>query len=485
VSLRDDVRRWDVPGGVALWSSLTGRHVIVAPESLSPMAPPLEARLKRLGMLGDVDAARLVVVRSRWPLLRPQQSQLWHPVPSVRTAGGHAWTARPLSDEALRLWRAINDARTVADVAAKAGLSLPQALEILSGWTSPEVQAVQLRDAPPSPREPLWHLLATPREAGRRTSDQRGDHGQTTLTEWHLAIENGDRHFDDVETTVAHALGLPHPALRGRPYGLALREALLFRGPGFQPGRILEVGCGDGEMAASFTSDPVGPGFQPGLYVRCDLSPELLRTQAKRAPHTLGVLGDGARLPFRDASFDLVLSNEVIADLSAVPEGLAADRIDRYGLPRGDGAYNLGAWQLVEEIARVLKPGGSAFVSEFGSLDEAPEEAVQLDHPEVSIHFGHLLSVARQNGLEAEVVRLDDLLGVDLTARQLARPHHEGLRAMMRAEGRHLPARAWTPETLAATLPWPVEGLAWVPMSEPGAGPLVTRFYALLATKKP
>lgn len=470
MTLRDDVLRWDVPGGVALWSSLTGRHAIVAPESLSPLAPPLEARLKRLGMLGDVDAARLVVIRSRWPLLRPQQSELWHPVPSVRTAGGHAWTSRPLSDEALRLWRAINDARTVADVAAKAGLPLRQALEILSGWTSPEVQAVQLRDAPPSPREPLWHLLATPRAAGRRTSDQRGDHGQTTLTEWHLAIENGDRHFDDVETTVAHALGLPHPALRGRTYGQALGDALGDR----VRGRVLEVGCGDGEMAAAF-------GWAP--YVRCDLSPELLRTQAKRAPHTLGVLGDGARLPFRDSSFDLVLSNEVIADLSAVPEELAADRIDRYGLPRGDGAYNLGAWQLVEEIARVLKPGGSAFVSEFGSLDEAPEEAVQLDHPEVSIHFGHLLSVARQNGLDAEVVRLDDLLGVDLTARQLARPHHEGLRAMMRAEGRHLPARAWTPETLAATLPWPVEGLAWVPMSEPGAGPLVTRFYALLARK--
>jgi len=51
----------------------------------------------------------------------------------------------------------------------------------------------------------------------------------------------------------------------------------------------------------------------------------------------------------------------------------------------------------------------------------------------------------------------------------------------MRSADQHLQARAWTPQTL--TLPWAVEGLEWVPLSDEGPGPLITRFMALLIQK--
>lgn len=481
--------QWPLGDEIVLWSATTGRHARIAPETLTRLdeLEVVRTRLAGLGLVGRVDAEDLVAVRSKLVLLRPDRPSLWLPLPGVRTAGGHGWTERPLTAAELATWRAINDARTVRAVAEHAGVGLVDALAFLRTLTAPDVQAAQLRDRPPHPRDAsLWHLVAPERPLAARTADQRGAAGETTLTAWHLAIADGERHFDDVETTVAHALGLPHPALGGQRYGERLHDALAARGWLDGARTIAEVGCGDGELALAWlTRWP-----DPARYLRIDLSPELLRTQRRRVPRSPGVLGDAAALPLRDGSIDWVLSNEVIADLSAAPWGPeVAERVARYGLERlpGEGPYNLGAWRFLEEIARVLAPGGRAFLSEFGELDAPPEEAVQLDHPEVSIHFGHLVGVARGLGLQAEVVRLDDLLGLDPSARQLARLHYEGLRAMARASGLHLSARAWTPETLLppqGTLPWPVEGLAWVPLTEPGPGPLVTRFHALLVHRE-
>ena len=70
-----------------------------------------------------------------------------------------------------------------------------------------------------------------------------------------------------------------------------------------------------------------------------------------------------------------------------------------------------------------------------------------------------------------------ELLGADLHARQLERRCYQGLRALAAAEGWSLEARAYEPHTL--TLPRPVEGLRWVPTSDEGPGPLITRFEAL------
>ncbi len=436
---------------------------------------PLEDRLRRLDLVDGPgpDPARWIPVRSRLPLLRPDTPAVWCPVPAVHTAGGHAWRARTLSAEELAIWRAVDGRRTGGEVAARAGVALRAVADLWAWATDPGVQAGQWRDVPVDPRDPsLLRLVGVPRESGSRSDHQRDEDGATTLVRWHLELSAVNTHFDDVETTVAHAHALPHPALGGRRYGEALADALA----PWPDGLVVEIGCGTGDLAAAVTNRI------RNRYLRVDLAPALLRLQADRAPETLGVAADGTRLPLRDGSVARVISNEVIADLEASPRPDPAE-LAAWGIHREPRTYNVGAMRMIAEIARVLAPGGSAFVSEFGDPTAPPEEAVQLDHPEVSIRFDDLVAVARECGLRARVARLDELLGFDLGATQLARIHHEGLRAMRRAEGGSLPARAWTPGQLADALPWPVEGLRWAPISEPGAGPLVTRFWALLLEK--
>jgi SAM-dependent methyltransferase len=257
---------------------------------------------------------------------------------------------------------------------------------------------------------------------------------------------------------------------------------------------VLEIGCGDGELSRDWNEAATRRGYSPH-YLRADLSPELLNTQRTAAPGTFGVQADAVALPFPDSSFDLIISNEVIADLKAAPyplsgaskqlESAIESRIHRYDLrfDEGPALVNIGAWMMLEELCRVLKPGGFGWVSEFGDLVSEPEQATQLDHPETSIHFGRLLQVAHSLGLEACCVPLGDFLQLDYQAEQLSRGSWHALRALARAEALHLPARAWTPATLQGQLPMALNGLRWVPMWDEGPGPLISRFLALIIRK--
>jgi SAM-dependent methyltransferase len=492
----------EAAGGPVLWSARTGRSLPVSraalealadwPEGLapSPTLAPFVTRLAAHGLLGADDSPvdALYACRSRLPLLFPATPCLWVPVPTEHPAGGHPWRALPIEAHEVALWRAFNGARTVAAAAAHAGVDVAAARRFLTRLTGPDVQAVQLRTAPLARRDPsLERLVAPARDAHPARADgMYGSHGETRLEPWHAShVVHGPTHFDNVETTVAHAFALPHPALDGEPFGARLHDVLAARGAVPADGLIVEIGPGDGELGEAF----LARAARPLDYLRVDASPELLRTQRQRMPGTREALGSATALPVPDRGVQLVLCNEVIADLTAVPwdggadaEGPArevAERVRSYGLPLlpGRAWYNLGAWKLVEELARVLAPGGTAYVSEFGTLDESPEEATQLDHPEVSIHFGHLQAVAEALGLRARVEPMAELLKFDMSAQQLSRHSYEALRARCAAEGRHLPARAGSPATLR--LPWPVEGLHWVPLSERGPGPLLTRFHAL------
>lgn len=81
--------------------------------------------------------------------------------------------------------------------------------------------------------------------------------------------------------------------------------------------RVLDAGCGDGQVLASFAreSDLHGIDFSPAMAARA----------ARRG--LVPVCGDLTRLPFRDASFDVVMCAEALTCLprpaDAVP-GLAA-----------------------------------------------------------------------------------------------------------------------------------------------------------------
>lgn len=109
-------------------------------------------------------------------------------------------------------------------------------------------------------------------------------------------------------------------------------------------GRILDVGCGTGDLAREFT------GF--GAVVGCDFSMPMLALASRKIAGRLEdrkvfLLGaDGLLLPFGNGAFDGVVSAFVLRNLADASRGL-------------------------REMRRVLKPGGVLGVLDFG-IPRAP-----------------------------------------------------------------------------------------------------------------
>jgi hypothetical protein len=175
-----------------------------------------------------------------------------------------------------------------------------------------------------------------------------------------------------------------------------------------------------------------------------------------------------------DATFDLVLANEMAGDLPArqltradiglAADGGTADRAKLRALSRTAADLGVvvddapepfylqtGAIDLIARIATWLAPGGTALVTEFGDVAAWPRMSTQLDHPELSTHFGHLTQAARGAGLTAKVEFVIDLLDFDRTLRGLAttRSQFRALRALAADAGVDLAKIGYTPELLA------------------------------------
>ncbi len=213
--------------------------------------------------------------------------------------------------------------------------------------------------------------------------------------------------FDEVECTISHLFRWPHPALGGRRYGEALLQGLAARGLGPGKSGVVEIGGGAGHLAETAFRGNAGP-FTRARWTSLDLSPALLAAQRLRLrehPGFSGLRADALDLPLRARSVDgLVLANEVIADL-----------------PVADGR-NVGAVRLVQQLSRVLAPGGAALLTEFGGdFEPGPVRLYAAggkgEHTEWSIDFRALRAAARDAGLDAEEVPLHELIGADLEMR--------------------------------------------------------------------
>lgn len=90
--------------------------------------------------------------------------------------------------------------------------------------------------------------------------------------------------------------------------------------------RVLDVGCGTGQSRRIYAG-------HAGLYVGIDLSQGALRLARARFPESIWINADATRLPFADASFDIVAFSSV---LHHIPD---------YG-------------PALAEARRVLRPGG-------------------------------------------------------------------------------------------------------------------------------
>jgi demethylmenaquinone methyltransferase / 2-methoxy-6-polyprenyl-1,4-benzoquinol methylase len=102
-------------------------------------------------------------------------------------------------------------------------------------------------------------------------------------------------------------------------------------------GRVLDIGCGTGVL-----EERIGGGNQ-AVVVGVDLTEEMIRrAQLKHIPSLLALgVGDGEHLPFRDGSFDTILSCYVV----------------KYCNPQ----------RLAGEMGRVLRRGGTLVLYDFSS----------------------------------------------------------------------------------------------------------------------
>jgi SAM-dependent methyltransferase len=157
---------------------------------------------------------------------------------------------------------------------------------------------------------------------------------------------------------------------------------------GLEGKMVLDFGCGDGrhtEILASMGADRV---------VGVDISKAMVEKALKRSEKSQEsfevIEADGAKLPFEDASFDVVFSNYVLQHFSELQQPL-------------------------KEIYRVLKPGGM-YIGMMGAM-KVKDGSEDLCGLEVPVLLGGGDTPMRVHDLltsEQEIRRAFDEVGLEL-----------------------------------------------------------------------
>jgi SAM-dependent methyltransferase len=473
-------------------------------EAFAGGAATAEVLSRFAGRFGDADPAGFVdVLVAHFVLVEPDEDEIEGLWPMVAIKGkwnvwqrrGNAltlWTAwgeRPiaqilLDEEEAAMWDAIDGEKRLNELRGR--FDRDKLMALVRRLTHSDVQALKLCQLPMStfakrPQMAPRYLASTmPYRSWRLGEPVPGtlESNVSPVAYYESEIADAAEQFDHKETTLSHLLRIPHPALAGRTYGQALVDGLAQRGylptapSAGGPARrlaVLEIGAGLGYVAGAVMDRLRSLGFEVD-YTIVELAPALATAQRQRlgADAARWIEGDVLAVELAAASFDVILANEMIGDLPAK----YLSRAD-IGLPIGDtGTADLalvralgkgaalaadwgvsfddapepmfimtGAFELIDRVARWLRPGGLAVFTEFGEHAMWPRLSTHLDHPELSTHFGQLAIAARGAGLAATIDFVMDVIDLDRDAKGLAttRSHFRALRALFEAAGAELP----------------------------------------------
>jgi hypothetical protein len=467
---------------------------------------------------------RMVPVQGRW--------NVWRRSPDGELAIWTAWGERPVARHPLtpiqaEIFLDIDGETHLSTLSERHGEEAVR--ELMTRLIHHDIQAVKLSHVPLSYYEGRAHMqppyltstmpYAPFEDSGAGSlpgpvTDTAPYHGET--------IADAHRQFDHVETTLSHLFRNPHPALRGRPYGRAMIDGLVERGWLRANGgklKVLEIGGGLGEVACAAVSALMERDIEVTWEIM-ELSPELARAQKARCvglPVSVK-LGNALTDPWPSNAYDLIIANEMMGDLPSTELthsqvgldddelhgdahrahleqlGPIGDLINRYTIPLGDAPdpfwINVGPIALVERVQAHLAPEAVAVLTEFGEMSRWPIVSTHLDHPELSIHFGHLMTVARQLELEPELVYVMELIDLDrdVEGLQTTRSFFRALSAMLEDAQISVEKIGYTRamfETLTNAIAGTFGDVRYAPIEDRLMGLVPHEFKALVLRKPP
>lgn len=332
------------------------------------------------------------------------------------------------------------------------------------------------------------------------------------------SIRTTHGHFENNEPTVSHVYREAHPALGGLSYGARLFRKLDSIKKITPQSVIVEVGGGMGFLTRSFLGEYRKDYDAKSLpkYTCCDLAFKFLESQREvNRQHSLKYCQVNAeQMPFKDSSLDFIIANENIADFTAVKLNkktvldFLANKIDLSAikdvsikrslqwikfssLDVSDAApefiFNLGAIEFVNQIKRVLKNGGVAFITEYGDMNNYPRAVSLVGHVEYSIHFNHLIKTIKELGMEVEVCTLLDFLGFKKDIAVIDACSLGFLCAMLKKDKINLPFLAYTKGMLKKRIPRRIgrfNNLKFFKLAQRSVCHNLDRFYTLLIFKE-
>lgn len=159
--------------------------------------------------------------------------------------------------------------------------------------------------------------------------------------------------------------------------------------------RVVDAGCGTGHALAALMGR-----FPQAQHIALDFSPTMLLRACQNGAKALPLCADIEHLPLRNASIDVIWSSLAVQWCSS--------------------------GHVAAEIARVLTPGGMAWIATLGprTLHELSDAFAQIDDVAHVIRFQdatHWRSAAEQAGLETLAVEQSDIAGLAADLRSLLR----------------------------------------------------------------